>query len=741
MKKFLLAICTAMLCIVAVLTAACGGSEVKQPEKLKDGIALTLTEGESKNIDLSEYISIEGSEYAYEATSSQQNIATVAVEGNIAKVTAVSEGNATVTASAGEVSVDFAVTVNKKQPTAPVEVDKSALEAELVLEVSEQGDYTEESYAAYVQKLEAAKAVNAKADATQTEVDTACDELETARLALALRVPQEVDGAEKTLVIVSGRSIEITVSDYIDGKNLSQLTYEVSSGNALVTVSEITEGKFTVTAGETEENIDVDLDICAKYKGESKLTVTITLQVKSDPQPVVKHSHITQSVDIYTLENKNELTIDFTENVESNGVESLAYSVKLNGADVTLNGNNSYAFPLTGSYGETATDAVFSVTVSYGEGKSVGYEYTLKITDTTSYRIVNGGFETGDLTGWTLSNPDLGGVNNNETYWAENIPFNNDGNFFNAYYFDGEAKESATGTLTSSPFTVGGTGWITYKLGAAKNIETVTLEIVSAADETKRVVLPNFDWSDVGGNTQVRGCTLVAYKANLLDYGFDNGESVYILVTDNAASDYGLFFLDSVVTYYPQEPVGDFNLVAPTRLFNGGFESGLSGWTVETTEDNGGDFGFWSDNAGATWGDEANPKSYNNDGKFFQNGCEGSKGYLLSSVFEVSQNGWITFKLGGNKALNYVAIVDAETDEVLAKFVNEHYVGAWPNNGWEMYAYKANLVESGIAAGRKVRIKVVDDSINDYGVVVVDSFVTLYGAEPDGEFTKVNNTL
>ena len=166
MKKFLLAICTAMLCTVAALCAACGGGGAKQPEKLKDGIALTLTEGESKNIDLSEYISIEGGGYSYEATSSRQNIATVAVEGNIAKVTAVSEGNATVTASAGEVTVDFAVTVNKKQPVTPVEVDKSALEAELKLEVLEQGDYTEESYAAYVQKLEAAKAVNAKADAT-----------------------------------------------------------------------------------------------------------------------------------------------------------------------------------------------------------------------------------------------------------------------------------------------------------------------------------------------------------------------------------------------------------------------------------------------------------------------------------------------------------------------------------------------------------------------------------------------
>lgn len=1181
MRKILTAVLTAIACCaVALFTAACGDVGGAKPKKLKDGIAITITEGESKSLDLSEYISLEGTQYAYTVDSSPKDIATVSVDGNTATVVAVAEGAATVTASADEVSVSFAVTVTAKQQITPVEVDKTALVAELALEVTEQGDYTAESYAAYTKKLQAARTVNAKTDATQSEVDTACRELKAAREGLVLRVPEEVVDADKTIAVVSGLTKEIIVSDYIDAKDLSSVTYEVKAGGTLVTVGEIEDGKFTVTAGQTDEDTEVSLDICAKYKGETKLTVTLTVQVKSEVQPTLKHSHVTQSADIYSLENKAELIIDFTQNVESNGIENLTYSVTSGGAPVTLDGDNRLTYNLDGAYSETVTEVVFNVTVTYGEGKSIDYVYTLHITDTSAYRVVNGGFDNGldgwtldgeigaisenstfwgqgfpifnegkyfsgdgkeagkgtltssefkvggakkitfmlgaagnkdcyitlektdgtvlaiwrnakfkdvgkwdineigktqfacnlvtyvadladyegqtlkivlhdnaekgfgffnfdelvtyyaaekdipanafdakneladksalktildnaltsagdytaesysayaervasaqavldkvsatqtevdsaktavdnafaalrlrepeekagadksfsllvngnkeltvsdyvddknlssltyevasadgkvtvsavaggkftvmagseevegvtvsiivkykgetaltvtltvnvtsetapvlketavsrdidlytaankteitldfasnvdnvgglpleysatsdsvsltldeasytftygnytetvtevvfavtvsfslngeskelnynytlkikdtrsyritnggfdeGLDGWTLSNPDLGGINANETYWDEKIPFNNDGNFFNAYYFDGVAKEAATGTLKSSPFTVGGSGWITYKLGGAKNIETVTFEVVSATDETKRAVLPNFDWSDVAGNTQVRGCTLVAYKANLLDYGFDKGESVYILATDNAARDYGLFFLDSVVSYYPQAPEGNFNLVAPTRLFNGGFESGLSGWEVETTEDNGGEFGFLSTNAGATWGEENNPKSYNNDGNFFQNGREDSKGYLKSSVFEVSQSGWITFKLAGNKALNYVAVVDAETGDVLAKFVNEKFIGAWPNNGWEMYAYKANLLESGIGAGRKVRIRVVDDASRDYGVVVVDSFVTHYIAEPDGDFTKANNTL
>ncbi|MDE7329661.1 MAG: FIVAR domain-containing protein, partial [Clostridia bacterium] len=635
-------------------------------------------------------------------------------------------------AAEADVPVKATVAVNEL-------ADKAELKTLVDGALSARGDYTDESYNAYAEKVAAAQKVLDKISATQTEADAAKAAIETAYKALQLRTPAEKADADKSFSLLFNGSKELTVSDYIDDNSLSSLTYEVTSADAKVTVSAVADGKFTVTAG-NEEVDGAQIVIAVKYKGEEKLRVTITVKVTSETAPVLKKTAVETDIDLYSAENKTDITLDFASNVDNVGGLTLDYAATLDGSPLTLDGA-SYTFAY-GSYTETATEVVFTVTVSFsqnGENKELSYTYTLNIKDTRAYRIANGGFDNG-LDGWTLSNSDLGGVNADTRYW-DGIPFNNDGNFFNAYYFNGEAKEDATGTLKSAPFTVGGSGWITYKLGGAKNIETVTFEIVSAADETKRAVLPNFDWSDVAGNTQVRGCTLVAYKANLLDYGFDKGESVYILATDNAVSDYGLFFLDSVVTYYPQAPEGNFNLVAPTRLFNGGFESGLSGWEVKTTEDGGGEFGFLSTNAGATWGDENNPKSYNNDGNFFQNGCEQSKGYLLSSVFEVSQSGWITFKLAGNKALNYVAVVDAETGDVLAKFVNENYVGAWPNNGWEMYAYKANLVESGIEAGRKVRIKVVDDAIGDYGVVVVDSFVTHYVAEPDGEFTKANNTL
>ena len=166
--------------------------------------------------------------------------------------------------------------------------------------------------------------------------------------------------------------------------------------------------------------------------------------------------------------------------------------------------------------------------------------YTLSVIDSSAYRLYNGGFDL-DLDGWTLdgmmdgeeNDAALGGISEETGYW-ENDPsgvdplFYNDGKFFSAYAAG--AAESATGTLRSANFVIGGSGWITYKLGGAKNIEQVYLEVVSADDGAKRVKLPNFDWSNNAGSL-VRGCTLVSYRAALIEYGFTRGEEVYLLLT------------------------------------------------------------------------------------------------------------------------------------------------------------------------------------------------------------------
>lgn len=619
--------------------------------------------------------------------------------------------------------------------------DKTALKEAVEGAITEQGDYTEQSFIAYREKVTAAQAVLDKSSAMQSEVDTALTGLQTAKDALALREPEEKD-AEKTVVIFVGNSKELTISDYIDDKGLSGITY-TATADGKVTLSEISEGKFTVTAG--SEKGETQITVTLNYKGENKLTVTLTVHIEDETAPTLKEEAFLKDVDLFSAEDKEKIILDFAENVNNIGGLKVSYSATLDNQSLTLDGS-LYAFKFD-TYSETAVEVIINVKVSYtvnGVNGELEYAYTLNIRDTREFRIVNGTFDNG-LEGWTLSNSNLGAVNADETYWSENVPFNADGKFFNAYAFGDSGKdaiESAMGTLTSSAFKIGGSGWITYKLGGAKNADKVYLDVIEKDTGAILARYYNNAFSDDNSQTAVRGCTLIAYKADLSQF---IGKTVYIRLVDNGVKDYGLFFADSFVTYYAsEEELAQVpNTANPVKhpdniyqVYNGGFDDGLQGWFVETTDNQGGDFGVLSEVENELWG--VNKQPYNNDGNFFKNGHEPSKGYLQSNSFTVSENGWLTFKLGGNSASSYVAILDANTGNELARFVNKNFVGDWGNNkGWEMYAYKVNLIESGISAGTEVRIKVVDNAFENYGVVVVDSFAA-HTADPGDNFEKID---
>jgi hypothetical protein len=78
--------------------------------------------------------------------------------------------------------------------------------------------------------------------------------------------------------------------------------------------------------------------------------------------------------------------------------------------------------------------------------------------------VINGGFETGDMTGWTHTfeqNP----IISNTYYWTEKLPYNQTGDF----HFDGWTTglaEIDTYSIRSSNFTLAGTGFISVKMGA-----------------------------------------------------------------------------------------------------------------------------------------------------------------------------------------------------------------------------------------------------------------------------------
>ncbi|MDE5729609.1 MAG: hypothetical protein K2I20_05505 [Clostridia bacterium] len=693
MKKIYAALLSAMLCVAMVFAAACGGGEngdKPKPQKLKDGTAITLTEGDRHNINLSDYISLpEG--YVYAVSSSAEAVATVSLSGSAATVNAVKKGSAKITASAGEVFVEFAVTVNEKTVT-PVEKPAPVFE-DLKLE--------------YDLKDEASK--------TLTLAPQSGDESYVYSYALK--------EADENVTIVKDK--------------LTAAYAAVTEKTLTVTVTYTDSEKPEAEAKTVEFNITV------------KVTDTRGSEENPNPEvkPVLKQEAVETSIDIYELEadEKEGVTLNFAENVEAPADVELNYEVTLNGAPVTLDGDNCAVYNFEGNFTETATNVTFAVTVKYGQNNSsVSYNYTLHITDTTAYRITNGTFDDG-LNGWTLSNAKLGSVTADTHYWlndeenADGYPFGNDGKFFSAYAQG--ASEGAMGTLTSLPFKIGGSGYITYQLGGAKNVDKVYLDVIEKDTGAILARYGNSLWQERTEGVK-SGCSLIFYKADLSAH---KGKTVYIRITDVGESDYGLFFADSFVTYYKAVPevlntaeekehpanIRTGDEVSKYQVYNGGFESGLEGWTCVD-----GAIPGAVSSANRYWGAD-----YGNTGKLFtaveghgedtphDPNLEYRMGTIRSEKFTLKANAWISFRLGGS---NYdtLGIRIVKTDgTVIACFQNTN-VSAAGEGQLVQYKYHFDNAEE-----IECYIEIFDNEPNGAGerpwrLVVVDEIITDLEAEP-----------
>ena len=734
--------------------------ERKAPVKVADGIDFDLAVGAEREFAVADYITANGNTVS--ASSAEETVASAAVEGGTLTVSALSAGETTVTLTCGDVTVTFGVTVYERK--APVKV-KDGEAIEIAFGGSERrnvADYiTTYGNTVSVSSKEAGTATAEVADGVltiaavssgKTTVTLTCGDV-TVTFTVTVALP-EVEAPVFENGAISFDLFETGSGSYTFGITAPEgvsYTYAYSlaeqDGNA-----QISDGALTYTATEPVSKVlTVNVTATATVSGETiekqgSFTVTITV---TDTTPAVIESAIAADGTVDLYDHADGYTIDLTANIENAG-NVTSYTVAV-GDEEAAPVENAEEYVFTGSYSDTAQQVTLTVTALFGE-KSVSYTYTLSVIDSTAYRLYNGGFDL-DLDGWTLdgmmdgeeNDAALGGISEATGYWEnETVPpvFNNDGKFFSAYAYTPGETERATGTLCSSNFIIGGSGWITYKLGGAKNIEQVYLEVVSA-DRAKRVKLPNFDWSNNAGSL-VRGCTLVSYRADLIEYGFTRGEEVYLLLTDNGNStgDYGLFFLDSVVTYYPvgSEPDDSFNLVSKYRLYNGGFETGsLMGW--ELTGDIGvvsQDSTYWN-NPDHVYGKEGEYlftwwswDAQANDGAGAEVKREGNTGTLKSRVFTLKKDAIVSFLFGGGGGNQniYLEFVNAETDEVLAKFFNTS-----PSDG-RLVKYWYKFAE--VSEDTQCYIRVTDNAASGWGCFALDGVETNLAAKPDGYNLAVN---
>ena len=447
---------------------------------------------------------------------------------------------------------------------------------------------------------------------------------------------------------------------------------------------------------------------------------------------------------------------------------------------------NQYYINLSKYIGETlyievvdnnsSTDDLGCITLdsikTYYETEPVWYDienYEVNIDDfmdvelDNEYQVKNGTFETGDLSYWTPSwedeNDRIGYVSDENTWWAEQLPYNKKGR----YLFTGVNDESKTGKLTSLPFTIGGTGIITFKMGGAKNPKLVYLSVV---DDTTNVEIARFSnsmFNDLGISTINNGSNLLnmtQYKADLSKY---LNRKVHLEIVDNASNDWGLIAIDSIITYYPSSNGLPKNCISAIdclekeaiglnneyQVLNGDFETGdLTGWTL-----NGGNFinisfkrVWWIENY-----------LFDKQGTYFLNGWESNEnetGYIESEEFTLGGIGKITFKLGGghNQDLCYVELIDAETNEVIGKYGNSKfkdlnkkyfYNGLFNDLSKDGY-YLANMatyqVDLSNYLNRKIKIRLVDNATSDWGLLFADDFITYYESNDDlpSSFEAIN---
>lgn len=346
----------------------------------------------------------------------------------------------------------------------------------------------------------------------------------------------------------------------------------------------------------------------------------------------------------------------------------------------------------TSDWGLIFADAFFM----YHESEPAGGILAKDIKpDFKRYQIENPSFETGDLAGWTVVEGEAFGpdsVSDETTWWAEQIPYNQEG----AYHLNGwKYDEAATGVLRSSTFELGGTGWITFRLGGGKHTDQAYISVIDADTGNLLARYGNSEFNDSGFPDPAQGLRLAnmeQYKADLSKY---TGKNLYVEITDHAVSDWGVIFADAFNTFHeivPEEGVIADNII-PTEITNRSFETGnFEGWTVE------GDAFQVTDEAGA-----------GKEGNYYAKSSMEGQGTITSSTFTLQGTGKINFTVLGidHPEDAYVALYDAGTNALIAK---TGAAGATGNISWEMQK----------VYNKKLYIKVTDQS--DEASISVDAF-------------------
>lgn len=337
--------------------------------------------------------------------------------------------------------------------------------------------------------------------------------------------------------------------------------------------------------------------------------------------------------------------------------------------------------------------------------------------DPNEFQIANGGFETGDLSGWDIIDGEafsVDGISDDEMV-NETVSYGKVG----TYFFKGreiEGRDGYEGIMHSESFKVGGSGYITFYLGGGLNAGLTYLSIVDANTDIELRRFANSMFNDPslrsqGGEYYVEN--LVPYYA---DIGELLGEVVYLKLVDQSTDNHGYLSVDQIVTYYQDVPSLDgtnaaidiaprFSDITPTsyELANQDFASrNLDHWTVVGEND------------------VFQNSHINDNGRLSNRSSESLVGVLRSSAFVVGGTNMMKFRLGATKyrQVTYLSIKKVGTNEEIFRTFSDRWQSEHEESTHLYYVDLSRFVSDALY------LEFVDNSRGDWGLLSIEQIDT-----------------